>query len=160
MQVDLFANYQQVIFWKRTEDLLSNPKADRLISHAPIGEFLLFGVAIENSVKTLALALMARNKAVTIVADACGFWSEGTADQALRQVEAKGAKIIRVDTLLAQKLDRKVRYERVPGKVRLHGIRPELQPRAPVMETGSIAERLPLRRDAARISRRNDKEKS
>lgn len=156
LPVDLFAHYQQVIFWKRTDDLLSNPKADRLISHAPINEFLLFGVAIETSIKTLALALMARNKAVTIVADACGYWSEGTADQALRQVEAKGATIVSVETLLSRKLDRKVRYGRVPGHVQLHGLRTELQPRSPVMESSSMVSPLPLRRESARISRRKD----
>ena len=85
--VDLFASYQQVIFWKRTDDLLSNPKADRLLTQAPINEFLLFGVGLETSIKALALALVARSKKVTIVQDACGYWSAGTADQAsLRMV--------------------------------------------------------------------------
>ncbi len=153
--VDLFASYQQVIFWKRTDDLLSNPKADRLISHAPIGEFLLFGVGLETSIKTLALALMARNKCVTIVSDACGYWSDGTADQAIRQVEAKGAKIVTVDMLLARKLDRKVRYGTTPGNVRLHVLRPELRPLPSAMERASTSAGLPLHANAAKISKRN-----
>lgn len=153
LPVDLFASYQQVIFWKRAEDLLSNPKADRLISHAQVGEFLLFGVGMETSIKTLALALLARGKKVNVVVDACGYWSEGTADQALRQIEAKGASLVTVEQLLSRKLDRKLRYGRIPGNVRLNGFRNELQP-AKAVEGASALARLPLKSQAARMARR------
>lgn len=153
LPVDLFASYQQVIFWKRAEDLLSNPKADRLISHVQVGEFLLFGVGMETSIKTLALALLARGKKVNVVADACGYWSEGTADQALRQIEAKGASLVTVEQLLSRKLDRKLRYGRVPGNVRLNGFRSELLP-AKAVDGASALSRLPLKSQAARMARR------
>jgi len=153
--VDLFASYQQVIFWKRTDDLLTNPKADRLMSHAPVGEFLLFGVGLETSVKVLALALLARNKNVTIVVDACGFWSEGTADQAIRQVVAKGANVVRVDDLLARKLDRKVRYESTPGHVRLRGFYQELRQVNVSVDHAQSTLPLPLSAANAKISKRN-----
>lgn len=107
---DLFSQFQQVIFHKRTEDLLSNPKADRLLSQLPVEEFVLFGTGAETSVKVLALALMARGKRVAVVQDACGFWSKATADLALRQIEAKGATIIGIDDLKARRLDRAYRY--------------------------------------------------
>ncbi len=108
--LDLFGRYQQVIFRKRTDDLLGNPKADRLLSHLPVQEYIIFGTGLECSVKILALALLARGKPVSVVVDACGFWNRGTADLALRQIAAKGARLLTVCELLSRKLDRRYRY--------------------------------------------------
>jgi nicotinamidase-related amidase len=154
LPVDLFASYQQVIFWKRADDLLTNPKADRLISHVPVGEFLLFGVGVESSIKALTLALLARSKRVSVVIDACGFWSEATADQALRQLEAKGALLVTVEQLLSRKLDRRLRYGRIPGNVRLSGFRAEYQSAKATLDGASTLSRLPLTTRAARMTRR------
>jgi nicotinamidase-related amidase len=111
---DLFSHYQQVIFQKRTDDLLSNPKADRLLGQLPAQEYILFGTGLECSVKALALALLARGKQVTVVVDACGFWHRATADLALRQIAAKGARLSCVDELRLRKLDRHYRYSLLP----------------------------------------------
>lgn len=154
LPVDLFASYQQVIFWKRADDLLSNPKADRLISHAPVNEFMLFGVGAESSIKTLALALLARGKKVSVVVNACGYWSEATADQALRQIEAKGATLVTVEQLLSRKLDRKVRYGRTPGNVRLNAFRNDFQTANGSGDGASTLSRLPLTTRAARMTKR------
>jgi nicotinamidase-related amidase len=108
--IDLFGRYQQVIFCKRTDDLLDNPKADRLLSHLPVREYVLFGTGVECSVKALALALLARGKHVSVVVDACGYWNRSTADLALRQLSAKGARLVTVCDLLSRKLDRRYRY--------------------------------------------------
>jgi nicotinamidase-related amidase len=118
LPIDLFMQYQQVIFWKRADDLLTNPKADRMLTQLGTRQYLLFGVGIETSIKALALALLARRKRVTVVADAGGYWSRGTADLALRQIAAKGARLTTVDELLSRKLDRRVRYSPIPGLVR------------------------------------------
>ncbi len=108
--IDLFSNYQQVIFRQRTKDLLSNPKADRFLTQVPAERFILYGVALETSVKALALGLRARNRSVVVVADGCGFWSDVEADLALRQLEAKGVQLITVDALLRERLPRHGRY--------------------------------------------------
>lgn len=107
---DLFCRFQQVMFRKRTDDLLANPKADRFLTQLPVEEYVVFGNGLECSVKALALGLLARNKKVTIVTDACGFWDRATADLALRQIAAKGAFLVTVDELAARKLDRRYRY--------------------------------------------------
>jgi len=109
LPINVFRRYQQVIFRKRTDDLLANPKADRLLTQLPVKELIVFGTGLETSVKALVLALLARDKRVTVVVDACGYWHKPTADLALRQMEAKGAKIIGVDDLLRRKLDRQLR---------------------------------------------------
>ena len=108
--LDLFRKYQQVIFRKRTEDLLRNPKADCFLNQLPTDDFIIFGVSLETSIKALALALLAREKHATVVVDACGYWNKGTADLALRQIAAKGARLVTVSELLKRKLDRNWRY--------------------------------------------------
>ncbi len=107
---DPFSSCQQIIFRKRGDDLLCNPKADRLFNVLHTREFVLFGVAVERSIKALALGLLAREKPVTIVVDACGFWSEATADLTLRQLVAKGARLITTEELKARKLQRQRRF--------------------------------------------------
>lgn len=107
---DLFRHWQQVLFRKRTDDLLANPKADCLLTNLPVKEYILFGTGLECSIKALALALLAREKAVTVVTDACGYWHRTAAELALRQVAAKGAVLINADRLMTRKLDRQYRY--------------------------------------------------
>lgn len=91
---DLFALHRQVIFHKRTLDLLANPKADRLLSQIKINNFVLCGVSVEHSIRCLALGLLSRGKNVYVLRDACGFWTECDADLTLRLLQAKGARII------------------------------------------------------------------
>jgi nicotinamidase-related amidase len=107
---DLFQRWQQVIFRKRSDDLLLNPKADRLLTQLPVREYLVFGTGLEGSVKAIALALMARGKRVGVVVDACGYWSRGTADLALRQLTAKGAQLVTTAELAVRRVDRQFRY--------------------------------------------------
>ena len=108
--IDLFSEWQQVIFRKRSGDLLANPKADRFLSYLPVTEFIVFGTAIEHDVKAITLGLLTRNKKVTIVTDACGYWDAGDADMAIRQMAAKGACVATVEDVLRRKLNRRHRY--------------------------------------------------
>jgi nicotinamidase-related amidase len=108
--LDLFDHFQQIIFRKRNPDLLSNPKADQFLTELDVREFVVFGSGLETSVKILALGLLARNRKVTVVHDACGYWDKTRADLACRQLEAKGARLLGVDDLLRRKLSRKHRY--------------------------------------------------
>lgn len=107
--VNVFRRYQQVIFRKRTDDLLANPKADRLLTQLPVRELIVFGTGLETSIKALVLALLARDKTVTVVVDACGYWHKPTAELAVRQMEAKGANLVTVEGLLHRKLRRDLR---------------------------------------------------
>lgn len=106
---DLFSDCQQVIFRKRTEDLLANPKADRFLTHLAVDEYLILGNCLESAVKAVTLGLLARNKRVTVVLDACGYWDLATADLAVRQISAKGARILNVEDLVKRTLERRYR---------------------------------------------------
>lgn len=100
MPLDLLKRTHQVIFRKRTEDLLANPKADRLLNELDPERFVLFGVGLETWIRILALGLLVRQKRVTVVRDACGFWDPVAADLALRQLEAKGVRLIDADDMI------------------------------------------------------------
>jgi len=98
--LDLFGMHQQVIFRKRTPDLFGNPKADRFLTQLAVNEFVVCGVGLEYSVRTMALGLLGRGRKVTVVYDACGYWTAPDADLALRQLRAKGADIVSIDQLV------------------------------------------------------------
>ena len=108
--LDLFKRCQQVIFRQRGEDLLNNPKADRFLTQIAASDFVVFGNTIEGAVKHLALGLVAREKQVTVVVDACGYWDRVAADQTLRQLDAKGVHLITMDELSGRQLASRRRY--------------------------------------------------
>ncbi len=104
---DLFRRYQQVIFPKRSLDLFANPKADRFLTQVRVDEFIVFGALCEQDVKAVTLGLLARNKKVSVISDACGCWNQMEADLSLRQVEAKGATLLTIDELTERKVRRR-----------------------------------------------------
>lgn len=101
LPADIRKNYRQLLFRKRTRDILSNPKADRFLTQLNTQEFIIVGVGIERAVKGLALGLLARHKTVTVVNDACGYWSTGDGDLALLQMVAKGVRSTTTEELIA-----------------------------------------------------------
>ena len=96
---DLTKNYRQLLFRKRARDILGNPKADRFLTHLQAEEFILFGVGLERTIRGLALGLLARHKKVTVISDACGVWNPADAVLVLRQLAAKGIKLMTTEAL-------------------------------------------------------------
>ncbi len=96
---DLPENNRQVIFRKRTRDILSNPKADRFLTLMRPDEYIIVGAGLERAIRGLALGLLARHKTVTVVTDACGYWSSADAELVLRQLGAKEIKLTTVEEL-------------------------------------------------------------
>jgi nicotinamidase-related amidase len=96
---NLQANHRQLIFRKRTRDILGNPKADRFLTQWRPEEYILTGVGLERAIRGLALGLLARHKPVTVVTDACGYWSSADADLVIRQLGAKDVKLTTVEEL-------------------------------------------------------------
>jgi nicotinamidase-related amidase len=106
---DLVSDHRQIIFRKRTKDVLSNPKADRFLTHATADAFILFGVGLERAIRSLALGLLARSKPVTVITDACGYWSSADGDLSLRQLAAKGVKLVTVEQFVNEPPPKRVR---------------------------------------------------
>lgn len=101
LPLDLRDRYRQLVFRKRSRDVLGNPKADRFLTSLKADEFIILGVGIERAIRTLALGLLARHKTVTVIGDACGYWSAGDADLSLRQLAAKHIRIATADEITA-----------------------------------------------------------
>ena len=111
---DPFRRFRQVIVTKRNRDFLSNPKADRLVNALNCEYFLIFGMIAEHCVKAAALGLMARQRRVAVVMDACGHWSRTEAELAFCQIEAKGAVLVRTDELVTGLADERLRAAAPP----------------------------------------------
>ncbi len=97
---DIFRQYDQVVLEKRSIDPFEEPRADRMLSELRASEFILIGATAEGAVKATALGLLARRKNVTILTDAIGSRDKAAAQIALRQVEAKGAKLAETKVML------------------------------------------------------------
>lgn len=115
---DLRQNYRQLIFRKRGRDVLTNPKADRFLTQLDCDEFIILGVGLERTIRSLALGLLARHKPVTVVSDACGYWSAADADLALRQMSAKTIKLVTTEELTATPVAEPVRARTTRRNVR------------------------------------------
>jgi len=106
--LDLFSHCQQVVFRQRRDDLLGNPKADRFLTQLPARRFLVFGNVLEGAVKAVALGLVARERQVGVIADACGYYESSSADLTRRLLEAKGVQLINSEELAGIKLPRRI----------------------------------------------------
>jgi nicotinamidase-related amidase len=89
----LLNDYQQIIFEKRTDDPFTHPRTDRLLTDLKRDEFIVFGMGLEKAVKATVLGLLYRRKKVLVVTDAVNGCDVREAKLALRQMEAKGAKL-------------------------------------------------------------------
>lgn len=97
---DIFKRYEQVILHKRLVDPFAEPRADRMLSELRVDEFLIIGALTEDAVKATVLGLLARRKRVTVLTDAIGGRDRSAAEIALRQMQAKGAKLMEVKNLI------------------------------------------------------------
>jgi hypothetical protein len=104
--LDLLRRHQQAILVKRHRDPFTNPKFDRLLTEVPTQRFYVFGVALESSIRLLVLGLLLRERHVTLVHDACGYWNPNDADMALRQLLAKGCEIASSEQVVRDALGR------------------------------------------------------
>lgn len=101
---DILLQHDQVIIEKRTVDPFAEPRADRMLSELKVDEFIIIGAVTEKAVKATVLGLLARRKNVTLLTDAIGSHDKGAAEKAIRQMEAKGAKLTEAKILYGTSL--------------------------------------------------------
>lgn len=117
---DVLKQYDQVILHKRCDNPFKEPRADRMLSELRADEFLVIGALTESAVKATVLGLLARKKHVTVLTDALGSREKNAAEIALRQMQAKGAKLVEVKTMLGTSCLRQIGVcgcERCKGKL-------------------------------------------
>ena len=90
--VELFADYQQIIFHKAAIDVFTNPNAGKLVERLDADDFIVFGVATDYCVLADVLGLRQRGKRVRVVRDAIKGISEDTARRAVDDMMQAGAK--------------------------------------------------------------------
>lgn len=91
---NVFDQHSQIILQLRSEDPFEEPRAERILSEIKATDFLIIGGPIETSVKTTVLGLLVRKRNVTLLTDALGYLEKNASEIALRQMQAKGAKLI------------------------------------------------------------------
>ena len=100
LQREILHQYDQVILEKRCPDPFNEPRAERMLSEIRADELIVIGAVTEEAVKNTVLGLIARQKNVTVITDAIGSHNKNSAEITLRQMEAKGAKLIETKNLL------------------------------------------------------------
>ncbi len=91
---DVFDTYDQIILECRSEDPFDEPRCDRVLSEVKATDFIVIGAPLETTVKALVLGLLIRRRSVIILTDAVGSLEKNAAEIALRQMQAKGAKLM------------------------------------------------------------------
>lgn len=117
--LDLLKAHQQTIFTKHHRDPFTNPKLDRLLTEMPASRFIVCGAGVEGTLRILVLGLLRRNRAVTLIEDACGHWSPDEASMVLRQLAVKGALVVSTQAFVSGELARMksaARRPRVRGR--------------------------------------------
>ncbi len=109
LPLGLLRRCQQVIFEKRGADPFEHPRFDRLLNQIQVGEYVVFGLTIEQAVKYTVLGLLARGKQVKLVIDAAAGRDKHQAEMALRQMIAKGARVVTAQELAPTMQPRLVR---------------------------------------------------
>ena len=115
--LDLLQQHQQAILVKEHRDPFTNPKLDRLLTELHTRRYVIFGVSLETSIRLLVLGLLLRHRRVTLVTDACGYWSAAEADMALRQLAAKGCHMVTARELIES---RRARVKRPKSRLLGH----------------------------------------
>ena len=100
LPIEILEQYDQVILCKRCIDPFDEPRADRMLTELEADEFILMGSRIESAVKATALGLIARQKNVKVLADAICSCNKAAAKIALKEIKAKGAKLLNTKALL------------------------------------------------------------
>ena len=96
---DVLKENDQLILFKRCADPFNEPRAERVLTELKADEFIIIGATIEDAVKSTVLGLLQRGKKVSVVIDAIGSHDKNAADIALRQMQAKGARLIETRSL-------------------------------------------------------------
>jgi nicotinamidase-related amidase len=96
---DVLKENDQLILFKRCTDPFKEPRAERILTELKADEFIIIGATVENAVKATVLGLLQRGKKVSVVVDAIGSHDKNAAEIAIRQMQAKGARLIETRSL-------------------------------------------------------------
>ena len=96
----LIADYDQLVFPKRAFSVFTNPSFGRVVDGLDVGEFVVFGVALDYCVREVALGLLERGRNVTIVRDAVRAITPQGEQETARLLTACGARWASTDDVV------------------------------------------------------------
>ena len=97
-----FSRYEQAVIEKQTLDVFDNPYAGILVDQMGGGaEYAVFGVTTEHCVAYAARGLMDRKRKVAIVEDAIAAFDAEAGRRTLKELQARGARLITTEHALA-----------------------------------------------------------
>ena len=112
ISLEILGQFQQVILAKEHRDPFTNPKLDRLLTELPVRRFVVFGVALESTVRLISLGLLLRHQRVAVVPDACAWWNGEDGAMALRQLAAKGCELLTTQQIVESTVAQRSRHLR------------------------------------------------
>jgi len=96
---EFFKDHEQMVLKKRSFDPFEEPRAERVLTEMRADEFVVMGAITESSIKATVLGLLLRGKRVVVIEDAIGSHDKNAAEIAIRQMQAKGAKLVETKTI-------------------------------------------------------------
>lgn len=96
-------SYQQLLLEKQVLDVFTNPNAAKIVNELPPdAEFFVFGVVTEYCVQFAAKGLLDRGRPVAVVGDAIETLAKNQGEKTVRELCAKGARLVCADEAVGQ----------------------------------------------------------
>ena len=103
LPLDLFEQYQQVIFEKRHTDIFAHARIERLLTEMEEATFVICGAGVAHGIVEAAIGLRTRRFGVILAEDAVLDLGHKLADMARRRMEAKGVIFARTCEIVSPK---------------------------------------------------------
>lgn len=91
LPIDIYRDYQQVIFERRITDIFQHVRAERLLTELTIDTFIVCGAGAAAGIAEAVIGLRQRNIKVLLAADAILDLNDPRAEMAWLRMSAKGA---------------------------------------------------------------------
>lgn len=91
LPIDIFRDYQQVIFERRITDIFQHARAERLLTELTVDTFIVCGAGAAAGIAEAVIGLRQRNIKVLLAADAILDLADPRAEMAWLRMSAKGA---------------------------------------------------------------------
>ena len=99
---DLLESYQQAIFEKRTNNIFTHAKLERLISEIPTATFIICGAGMVHIAAHAAIGLRSRGSGVILASDATTTVDIPAGKMAQLRMKAKGVVFARTSQIVSQ----------------------------------------------------------
>lgn len=112
LPIDIYRDYQQVIFERRITDIFRHARAERLLTELTVDTFIVCGAGAAAGIAEAVIGLRQRNIKVLMAADAILDLDDPRAEMAWLRMSAKGAVPLSTAEIILGSVAAKERYVR------------------------------------------------